>query len=314
VVRHIIISVICIVALGACKHSLSPEEQSQAQALRAELEATRKEVAAAEADNSKYSGGAIKTLIALRLEILKTNEALVQQRINAIEAGAKITTQVATTNPDPERAKNLESELASQQKKVSEAASRADGTGGLVGAMAQMSVATETNTLSLLRQQFLVAKYGLALPKLQQNVSDVSAPAASETAGKSAQDTLIVDGNLQEQIIVPTLSHKKFAEQNYQKYIWLDVVFDASGLDKPARAVKGLIFFTDLFGENKFGLRWTIDKPISPGESYTEKGSGFQYNQFDQEHQWMLATDVKDMKVKFRVTNILYQDGTTREF
>lgn len=309
VVRHIILSAICILALGGCKHSLSPEEQSQIQVLQSELDATTKEVASAEAENSNYSGGAIKALITVRMEILKTNAALTKQRIDAIESGATIVTQVVATHPDPERAKSLESELAQQEKKVAEAASKADGSGGLIGVMAQMNVATESNTLSLLRQQYLVAKYGLALPTIPQ-----SSPASpGPTAKESPKEEERTDNVVQEEILIPTLLKKRLAEQDYQKFIWLDVEFQASGLDKPARAVKGSIVFTDLFGEKKFGLRWTIDKPISPGESYTEKGSGFKYNQFDQEHQWMLTTDVKDMKVKFVVTNILYQDGTTRD-
>lgn len=312
-IRHIMLIAICISTVAGCKRGLSPEEQSQIQALQSELDTTKKEITAAELENSKYSGGAVKVLIALRLEILKTNESLTRQRISAIESGAKITTEVAAVDADPERAKSLESEMARQEKQVSEAESKAVGAGGLVGAMAQMSVATESNTLSLLRQQYLVAKYGLALPRFEQGAPGSSAPMSSPTVEEPAKGVAGNEDKLQEQIIVPSLLRKNFAEQDYQKYIWLDVVFDAKGLDKPARAIKGSIVFMDLFGEKKFGLRWTMDKPISPGENYTEKGSGFKYNQFDQEHQWVLVTDVKDMKLKFIVTNILYQDGTTRE-
>ncbi len=93
-----------------------------------------------------------------------------------------------------------------------------------------------------------------------------------------------------------------------------DVGFDAKGLDKPARAIKGVLIFTDLFGEQKFGLNWTIDKPIAPGAAYVEKGSGFKYNQFNDAHQCILNTEKDNLKVKFRVDNILYQDGTTRAF
>jgi len=73
------------------------------------------------------------------------------------------------------------------------------------------------------------------------------------------------------------------------------------------------MLFTDLFGEEKFGLRWTLEKPIAPGASYTEVGSGFDYNKFMDSHQWVRHTAMEDMKVKFRVDHILYQDGTKRD-
>ena len=111
-IRQIVLCVICAsVFLVACTRSLRPEEQDQVQALRTELEATKKEVAAVEAQNAQYSGGLVKALIAVRLEILKTNEALIQQRIHAIESGAKVTIETIATKADPERAKQLEAEL-----------------------------------------------------------------------------------------------------------------------------------------------------------------------------------------------------------
>jgi hypothetical protein len=131
----------------------------------------------------------------------------------------------------------------------------------------------------------------------------VSAP----VAGDSREE-------LREQILDVTLLRKHFAKQDYQDYVFFDVAFSAKGLDKPARAIKGLLRFTDLFGEQKFGLKWTIEKPIAPGAIYTEKGSGFKYNQFIDSHQWVQSTEKENMKVKFRVDSILYEDGTTRTF
>lgn len=90
-IRYAILCAICLCCfLSACTQSLTPEEQAQVTALRTELEATKKEVSAAELQNSQYSGGLVKTLIAIRLEVLKTNEALIQQRIHAIESDTKV--------------------------------------------------------------------------------------------------------------------------------------------------------------------------------------------------------------------------------
>lgn len=162
-IRKVFLSALCVATfLVACTRSPSPEEQARIQALRSELELTQKEASAAEGENAQYSGGLLKALVVMRLEILKTNEALIEQRIHAIESGAKITIETVATNVDAERAKQLEAELTKQELKVSEAEAKASAySGGLVGAMAMMSAATERNSVALLRQQYLIAKYGL---------------------------------------------------------------------------------------------------------------------------------------------------------
>lgn len=327
--RQTILSILLAVSfLGGCTRNLSPESQAQVQALRAELESTKKEVSAAEAQRARQSGGLLDTLVAIRLEILKTNAALIEQRIHAIESGAKVTVEIVATKVDLERAKQLEAELAKQELKVSEAERKASASsGGLIGAMAMMSTATERNTLAILRQQYLVARFGLgplplgaapptimvpgqpATRAVAEGVSGLEVPsaqtAATPTAGESKE--------LREQILEVTLLRKRYVKQGYSDFVSFDITFNATGLDKPARAVKGVMLFTDLFGEEKFGLRWTLEKPIAPGASYTEVGSGFDYNKFMDSHQWVRHTAMEDMKVKFRVDHILYQDGTKRD-
>ncbi|TJY58885.1 hypothetical protein E4T66_14905 [Sinimarinibacterium sp. CAU 1509] len=318
--KQMVVLALCMTALlGACTRSLSPEEQARVEALRTELEATKREVAGAEAQNAQYSGGLVKALLSVRLELLKTNEALIEQRIHAIESGAKVTIETVATNPDVARANQLQDDIAKQEAKVTEADAKASlYSGGLVGAMAVMGAATERNTLAMLRQQYLVAKYGLAYPKQGAVLSVASPPsvAADETAGgvDATATSEDADRQVREQILEAALLRKQYAKQDYQDYVFFDITFNAKGLDKPARAIKGVLTFMDLFNEPKFALKWTIDKPISPGASYTERGSGFEYNQFKDDHQWVRNTEKDNMKIKFRVDSILYQDGTTRTF
>ena len=72
--RKLVLCIGCAVILGACTSDLNSEQQVQVQALRVELEATKKEVAVAEMKDVQYTGGAIKAFTTLRIEILKTNE------------------------------------------------------------------------------------------------------------------------------------------------------------------------------------------------------------------------------------------------
>lgn len=114
-------------------------------------------------------------------------------------------------------------------------------------------------------------------------------------------------------IIVARLLRKKFSHQGYEDYVFFDIEFTARGLDRPARAIKGVLLLQDLFGETHLPLNWTIDHPLSPGEIFVEKGSGFKFNQFIEKHQWARNTEMENMRAIFRVTSILYADGSRKD-
>lgn len=305
----------CIVfALGSCSKRLSPEEQAQVASLKQELSTTDTAIADAIATDAKYSGGTIKAFATLRVEILKTNKVLVQQRIAGIEAGAPITVKIVVSKGDPERAQTLAAELAIQEKKAAAAESRAIAVGGgLIGAMTQLQAATARNTVALLQQQYLIAKYGLQPLSVATAGNGASATVASPQSSAPPTD-VGDDGNLQYAILAPTILSKKYERENYQDAIWFNIKFDTSGLDRPTRAIKGALILTNLFDDTEFGINMTIDDPINPGETYTKNGTGFDYNQFTDSHQWVRVTALKDMKAKFRVDSILYADGTRRDF
>lgn len=148
-----------------CAAELTPEQKQVVADLKQDLDRIRQEIERGTKDDAAYTGGLIKTLIGIRLEVLKTNEALVEQRIHAFESGARITVVVNATKPDPTRATELVKEIESQRAKVEEARAEADRyAGGLVQAMAETAVATSRNTLAMLEQQYFIAKYGLAMP------------------------------------------------------------------------------------------------------------------------------------------------------
>jgi hypothetical protein len=138
-----------------------------------------------------------------------------------------------------------------------------------------------------------------------------TAPAAVESAPAAANP----DDELREQILDVTLSESDMRSRTIKTMFSSMSCSMPRGLDKPARAIKGVLRFTDLFGEQKFGLKWTLEKPITcTRTTYTDKGFGFEYNQFTDSHQWVRNTEIENMKVKFRVDSILYEDGTTQTF
>ena len=96
--------------------------------------------------------------------------------------------------------------------------------------------------------------------------------------------------------------------------IIFDLHFYVAALDRPARAVKGAVLFQDLFGETKMTVGWTLEKPPQPGKSIRDNSSGFSYNQFMEQHQWVAATAVEDIKPVFRVDSVLFQDGSRLDY
>lgn len=182
-VRFLIAFSIAMASIG-CTAKLTPEQEKLDAALKEELGQIRQDVNAAKRDDANFGGGLIKSLIRVRLEILKTNQALVEQHIQALETGARTTVVVPVGTPDPTKAGELAEQIDAQRAEVSKARAEADRySGGLVRAMAETTVATSQNTLAMLEQQYFVAKYGLAIPSAS---AAKELPAEREQAPASA--------------------------------------------------------------------------------------------------------------------------------
>jgi hypothetical protein len=88
---------------------------------------------------------------------------------------------------DPERAAALIKEIDAQKLKLQDAPAEADRySGGLVQAMALMTVVTITNTIASLEQQHTTAKYGLAVPSAASAVAAAQRTTASSTTATRA--------------------------------------------------------------------------------------------------------------------------------
>lgn len=120
-------------------------------------------------------------------------------------------------------------------------------------------------------------------------------------------------------LIALRVSNKRYAPSNpsagsYEDHIWFDCTYTLRASSRPTRAVKGLLEFADLFGDVQFRLNVTLNDPLLPDLARDQPGIGFSYNQFMTEHQWMMVTNLTDMKVSFRPMNVIYADGTSESF
>lgn len=304
---------LCFFLLYSCgNYKPNPEEVKKIEELKIELKKVENEIKEAETKDATYAGGLIKALINARIEILKTNKALIEQRISALESGAKITLETYKTGPDLEEASRIFEEIEKQTKELESAKLETSKySGGLILAMKRSTVATIEQTIAMLNQKYLISKYGLGFPKISKT-KDSQIDSEIGVLDQEPSDVISED-EIANEIISVKLLNKEFAEQDYQEYIYFDIELKATGLDKPARAIKGSLNLQDLFGETKLRIGWTIDKPINPGGKVIKKGTGFEYNQFIDTHKWVRSTRLQDMKATFTVKSIIYKDGSKRD-
>lgn len=189
--KTLIATLVGITMLTGCgPQELTPEQKQEVAALKTELSQTEGEILAAKEVDQQFSGGLIKNLTTARLEVLGTNKALLEQRINAIESGAKIDVVVSGTKPDPELATSIKTEIDNLTAKINEAkADASQYTGGLIQVLKLSAVATEEQSMAMLQQKYLTAKYGLAEVKLAP-IQDSAATASDkkEATAKTTQE------------------------------------------------------------------------------------------------------------------------------
>lgn len=184
---QIALLVCSIFILPACneQRTLTPQEQELVSQLKQERGQLEQEIETVTGEIAQYNGGLIKTIKQVREETLKLSRDIINQRIQAIETGAKVTVIAPTSQPDPGRAQSLESEIEQAKQQLVEAKTKAaQYSGGLIAAISMTTVATQEQTLALLQQQLLVAKYGLPFT-VKATVDPVNKPVNAPTSNIS---------------------------------------------------------------------------------------------------------------------------------
>jgi hypothetical protein len=198
----IIAGALLLATLSGCfNKELTPEEKALTEALRNELNSTKQEIGVANSTASTY-GGAIKLLATARLEILKANEALLEQRIQAIASGAKINIQVPAVQPDQVLASSIANEITTAKAGIAAGQIEANQYGGLIKALKFATVATQEQTLAMLEQRYLSAKYGLPQPTIGAPTSG-QLSAATSTVAPSPQPSPAPAPEPEERLSIP---------------------------------------------------------------------------------------------------------------
>ena len=165
----------------ACAAQISPEKTAQ---LNADIESVKAQIQEAEAEDAKYSGGLIKSLIAMRLETLRNTLAMLDQREKSWAHGiaVKYTVGGDVYSPPPDKDQRLATineELKTTETKIEAHKAKASRySGGLVLAMTLSTLATTEQSYAMLDQrrlglQYDIPQYSLKAPAVATTASQV---------------------------------------------------------------------------------------------------------------------------------------------
>lgn len=179
--RKALVALLVLIAVAEAVVIAAFMTQSQVSTL--EIDRDRATISAqvteAEAATAKYSGGLIKTFLDLKISILHSTLAMLDQKrasyLRIIALNYTIDGKAISEASDNVLRDILE-ELQGVERKVAEAKQEASKyTGGLLQTMALLKAATEDVSASSLRLKFYSAKYGIPI---QIPSTDLKAPAA----------------------------------------------------------------------------------------------------------------------------------------
>lgn len=145
-------------------------------ALDADLAEVRAQLKAADDDHAKLAGGLIKVMVGLQRQVLRTTEAMLLHKRSALIRRIDLHYTVNGSLLTPISEEKLGEIAADVEKAESELAKNEEHakrySGGLVQAMALVTVETNRLALAQARMAYYAAKYGLGLPAEQKIVGN----------------------------------------------------------------------------------------------------------------------------------------------
>lgn len=137
-------------------------------------------IADAEKVVASYDDGVVQALAQYRLEVLKMNRALLENRQMGAEADLSPDLVVPSVAPDAARAAEILADIQKQTDVVAMAEAEARSSGGLVQAMALTRAETEKLALAQLKLAWYQAQYGIATPQLAASQPSAVKDASTE--------------------------------------------------------------------------------------------------------------------------------------
>ncbi|WP_025742392.1 hypothetical protein [Aquimarina pacifica] len=102
---------------------------------------------------------------------------------------------------------------------------------------------------------------------------------------------------------------KGYKEYDYEQFITYNFIIHNKS-EKDIRAVKGLISFTNLFGDEINSLGFVYDESIKSGRKNNYNATT-DYNQYVDRDRDLKNKDLKDLKVIWKPEKIIFSDGSS---
>lgn len=107
------------------------------------------------------------------------------------------------------------------------------------------------------------------------------------------------------------LAGKDFVTRGYQDFMTMSLQF-VNDTGRAVRAFDGEVVFTDLLDNEIMTSNVSISDPIDPGATLSWDGE-IKHNEFISRHENFRHAELQNMKAKFRLKKVLYQDGTLEQ-
>jgi hypothetical protein len=290
--------------------------------VQSDLTAVQSEIKMAQAEDARYAGGLVKSLIASRIVVLRQTEAMLEQKLISLKQSIPLRYTVdgkvfSLPTSATQMLADVEREISASDLKIhQQEAEVARYSGGLVQAMAMSTLATMRQTHAMLEQKRVSLKYGLPQYLGFADASSKGPPISTELSearsvpggpgGQSRSDPLLKALSL-------TVTAKGFIPSDpssgrYEDLLTLKCSYQNTS-DRDIRAFTGAVIFQDLFGKEILRASITISNPIKAGQQATWDGT-LKYNQFTEAHQRFRGTELQDLKVVWQPASIIFADGT----
>jgi hypothetical protein len=180
----------CVLLLSAALGGLLLQPVQSTAELDTDLTSVAAQIKQANLESERYRPNLIKTMIELRTQTFKNTQAMLQQKRMSILRGLRLSYVISGNQVAPATQAQLAEitkDIKSSEEKLVELQSQAaQYSGGLVQAMALMSVETERVTISQLWLKYYSAKYGLANFKISPDAKESVRPPGHVVKDKDA--------------------------------------------------------------------------------------------------------------------------------
>lgn len=302
-----------------------PVDEKKIEELTTEIEKVDKQIKESQEELKKYGkGAALYNMTLLRTSVLQQTKVMLEQTKVSSQFFPKASYLINTENYLPpqnidERISKLEKTIAISRDEWEIAQGKAEAATGLIAALTIMQAKTKGLTVSQLQYQLSAYKNGYPplypIINMPQNVPSLPKTSLKETTTEamvkkeiapSTEDLVLKE---MKNAIQVTLLNKKYSKQKYKEGI--NFIFQYKNTsEKDIRAVTGITSFKDIFDREFLKVRLTIDDPIKSEEVKIDDSKGMEINKFKDDHQQLVNTEMRNLKMEFTPISIIFSDGT----